>query len=366
MKRIFTLFILLLFWFNGSSQPEHSFFVIHCDPGFAHLFPKLRQMVDSASAHNVPLTIEMSPQWVDAILADEQKLQQVRQWQALGHEIGGHHHSIFHCFWDSLTNYTADSIALYQPAGPFCDSGTLRSNMQPFWDSLDSLCGDSLMLTWGSSDNNPAIDMYPGVPYRTDGGRTDPAQGFSNPYIVTHGPTLLDAQVYGPYTTCQIDYFFIDNLSKVNAVKNLYLDTGFSNDYAVVGVVTHVFDFNGNPAYFYNWLNFIEGKGCKTVRQILRQSGCTVSAAREEEATAQGLHIYPNPARSRIFISFGKQGRWHLKLVHPSGQVFWQQSIVGSQAEISLADLPAGMWLVAVREETGGATHTEKLIVLKP
>ncbi len=343
MKHISLLLISIAFSLSLWSQPENSFFVIHCDPGFSHLFPKLRQMVDSATVHNVPLTLELSPQWVYSILEDDAKLQQVREWQEWGHEIAAHHHSIFHCFWDSLTNYVADSIMLYQPQAPACDSGVLISNMQPFWDSLDVLCGDSLLLTWGSSDNNPAVDMYPDVPYRTDGGRTDPAQAFSNPYPVVHGPTEMAGQTYGPYLTCQINYFFIDNIGKVNAVKNLYLDNGFSNDYSVVGVVTHVFDFNANPSYFFNWLNFIEGKGCKTVRQILRENPCMVFASKEVAGQGIDIDIFPNPAHSAVTISFGKPLSGQLSIFDNLGKEMLRSEI-NNQTTLDVSALPPGIY----------------------
>ena len=68
-----------------------------------HFF-KLKQMIDTATAYNVPLTMEFSPDWVQMILSDPSKLNLVRQWQQWGHEVAGHHHGIFHCVWDGYTN----------------------------------------------------------------------------------------------------------------------------------------------------------------------------------------------------------------------------------------------------------------------
>ncbi len=351
MRRLSTTAALFLMTFASLfGQPPHSFFTIHCDPGFAHLFPKLKQMVDTATAHEVPLTLELSPQWVYSILNNPEKLQLVREWQAWGHEIAAHHHSIYHCYWDSLTNYPLDSIAFHQPISPFCDSGILISPMKPFWDSLDVLCGDSLLLTWGSSDEHPAVDMYPHVPYRTTGGRTDPAQAFSNPYTETHGPTTIGDVTYGPYTTCQVDYFFIDNLTKVNALKNLYQDTSFSNNYSVVGVVTHVFDFNSSPVYFYNWIQFIEGKGCKTVRQILRQSGCSPTSDAEAARPAGGLRVFPNPADDllQVELSAGLEG-W-LRIWNTTGQLMWEGKIRAS-TPLNVSGWPTGLYVATVQTD---------------
>lgn len=308
MKRcVLLIFLFLMSSSKAFSQPEYSFFVIHCDPwtGNEFHFRMLIKMVDTATAYGVPLTLEFTPQWVEMILADENKLKRVRTWQEWGHEIAAHHHSIFHCFWDSLTNYSLDSIVLYQPISPNCDSGVLKSRMQVFWDNLDLLAGDSLLYTWGSSDRHPAVDLYPNVPFRTDGGRDSAVQGFSNPYKVVHGPTVIDGVTYGPYVTCQINYFFIDNINAVNRMINLYNNRTFSNRFRVVGVVTHVFDFRADSTFYYNWIRFISGKGCRTVRQILRPVCDQITAVRMNGETlkAENFTVAPNPFDDVVTIT---------------------------------------------------------------
>ena len=96
MKKIF--WIQLYFYLSltgiafGQSSPANSFFVIHCDPQNASNlnYAKLQQMVDTATAHNVPLTIEISPSWASLILTDTAKLDNIRTWQQNGHEIAAH------------------------------------------------------------------------------------------------------------------------------------------------------------------------------------------------------------------------------------------------------------------------------------
>lgn len=356
MRHVYVL-LLLMGWLSSSpgaqAQPEHSFFVIHCDPGFAHLWPKLRQMVQYASAHDVPLTLELSPQWVEAILADPARIDTVRAWQAWGHEIGAHHHGIYHCFWDSLANYPIDTIwairtdTTWVPAA--CEPGAYKGTLDAFYDQLDQLAGDSLLLTWGSSDEHPEVDLYPGVPYRTDGSRYDPERAFSNPYVVTHGPWTAGNQTWGPYTTCQIDYFFIDKPGKVNAVKNLYLDTNFSGNYSVAGVVTHVFDFNESPDYFYQWINFISGKGCKTVREILRQADCGQTTATHALSQNATLRAWPNPAIDQIRIEW--EDMRELTIRDLTGRIVQQRHGLTGQAIIGVHDWPAGVYIAEARSE---------------
>ena len=275
MKFKLLLYCLFLNYIS-IAQPNKVFTVIHCDPDFAYLFSRLEQMVDSADAHSVPLTIELSPAWVDTILGNPIKLNKVRQWQIDGHEIAAHHHGIYHCFWDLHTNYPQDSINANQGLGGGMGAGcnqilTPINNMQPFWDNLDDVAGDSLMLTWGSSDDYPAVDLKPYTPYRTDGGRDTVTQGFSDPYTMIHGPTSVGGNSYGEFMTCQIDHYFIDTITDIGEMISEYNVSSKS----VMGAVTHVFDFDenvtmGGPNYFYAWLNFVDTKDCRTVRNILR------------------------------------------------------------------------------------------------
>ncbi len=370
MKFSHTLFVLTLYallpaFGTAQSPPANSFFVVHCDPDYADFphFNKLRKMVHIADQHQVPLTLEMSPQWVDFILADPARIDTIRTWQANGHEIAAHHHGIFHCFYDGYTNYPPDSLILHQLSmGAGCAQDTSSIPMNVFWEKLDELAGDSLMLTWGSSDEHPAVDMYPNIPYRTDGGRDYPEQGFSNPYVATHGPTVIGSTTYGPYTVCSIDYYFIDEMEEVNQMIALYNDSlGFSGDYSVVGVVTHVFDFaeadNTFPPennYFNVWMNFIEGKGCKTVRKILRESGvCESTATQTALSTEKTFDIYPNPARDFVVISLQELQAQELYLFNANGQKVLQLDLQEGQQELSLPlqHLPKGIYFIQIRTD---------------
>ena len=355
---IFSFFLVSIFICKAQS-PANSFFVIHCDPGYADdiHYNKLQQMIDTASAHNVPLTLELSPPWVNLILADPVKLDSVRSWQKRGHEIAAHHHSVYHCFWDSITNFPIDSIIANQPAGPKCDSGILSSTMKTFWDDLDTIAGDSLMLTWGSTDDYPAVDLYPDIPYRTDGGRDSAVQGFSNIYLATHGPTTVGSTTYGPYTTCSIDYYFIEDISTVQEMRDLYNDsTGFSNMYNTVGVVTHVFNFKqalsaAPPNYYYTWINFIEGKGCQTVREILRKSSVCSGVGIEKIKTKADFKIYPNPASTTLYIVPNEgQGNkdYQVKVYNIFGQKFISEQ---SPNSLKIQNLENGVYFVKITSE---------------
>ncbi len=352
-RKLFASVLLLILSLLVRAQPEHSFFVIHCDPGYADNihWNTLNRMADSASFYGVPLTMEFSPQWVDMILSDQNKINLIRTWQQKGHEIAGHHHSIYHCMWDSLTNYPDDSIIANQPVynddgGTNCDSGILKSPMQPFYDNLDILAGDSLLLTWGSSDEHPEVDLYPDLLYRTSGGRDSAQQGFSDVYVETYGPTTLSNGTYGPYTVCLIDYFFISTQADVNEMIGVYNNTAFSGQFQAAGVVTHVFNVkNSNPNmpnnFFYRWLRFISGKGCKTVRNIMRAEGCSTTSVKKQ-GFWPAFSVYPNPSKNRLFVKGKLESSLHFTIINVLGQNMQQGNI--SNGSIDISALPAGLY----------------------
>jgi hypothetical protein len=312
------------------------------------------------------------------ILSDPNKITRVRSWQQAGHEVAGHHHGIYHCMWDSLTNYPTDSIEANQPVytqdnnGNWvanCDSGILKSPMQPFFDSLDVIAGDSLLITWGASDEHPEVDLYPDLLYRTTGGRDSAAQGFSNPYTETYGPTTLSNGTYGPYTVCLIDYFFLYDSNNVIEMQNKYNDLSFSSQYKVAGVVTHVFNVKNqnqnNPNnFFYQWLRFISGKGCKNVRNIMRAEGCVPSQVNSQNnLTAPFIKIYPNPAKDKITIEQPGNSNLQITVWSIDGRKMFYKENLQQTGTIDLSFLPGGMYMINI--STPQRTSYQKLIISK-
>ncbi len=381
MKKSFFTLLLLINIFFSQAQPLHSFFVIHCDPGYATpiYWNTLTKMIDSANYYNVPLTLEFSPQWVNMILSDQNKITRVRSWQQAGHEVAGHHHGIYHCMWDSLTNYPIDSIEANQPVytqdanGNWvanCDSGILKSPMQPFFDSLDVIAGDSLLLTWGASDEHPEVDLYPDLLYRTTGGRDSAAQGFSNPYTETYGPTTLSNGTYGPYTVCLINYFFIDDNTSLTEMQNKYNDLSFSSQYKVAGVVTHVFNVKNqnqnNPNnFFYQWLRFISGKGCKNVRDIMRAEGCIPQTTTAENDVSGNIDvkIYPNPSDGNITIKQSHPANIQVTIWALDGKRVFHKQYYNTLNNIDLHFIPDGIYSIHI--STPEKTVRQKIVIAK-
>jgi hypothetical protein len=291
MKKLITA--LFCFARLAAAQTPETFFTIHCEPNDSHLFDKLVQLVNLANRQQVPLTIEFTPQWVDSIMRVSSRLQKVLDWQKQGHEIGAHHHGVYHLHWDRYTNYPTSTITA-QGKNP----ADLLGNMNAYRVVLEKIGGDSLMLTMGGpgeSDPDQSKDWHEGFIYRTGGGR-QVQDAFSTPSIIQ----------YGLYKVCQINYFFIDTQIAVNTLKARYNSTAMKD---VVGVVTHTFNFAADSNYVIDWMKFVQNTQRKTVRQILRDRKCnpTVTAVEEFESIPLEFRLeqnYPNPFNPSTSISY--------------------------------------------------------------
>lgn len=373
MKYVLLHFLLFggLFSF-AQNAPENSFICIHCDPDFADEthFNFLQIMIDSCDARDIPLTLQFTPQWADLILNDPEKLDSLRAWQQRGHEVSSHHHGIYHCYYDGYTNYPLDSVVTnQQELGQNCPiDTTITSAMLPFWNQIDSLAGPYPFKTWSASDENPAIDMYPDVPYRTDGGRESADQAFSSVYTAQHGPTTIGNTTYGPYNTCSIDYYFIDDTASVNEVQDLYNDSlSFSGQYSTVGVVTHVFDFKEasimlppSQNFFYRWINFIEDRGNKTVSEILDAS--PICAELNTSSTEKEIFtMYPNPAENYVTIKCAYPfEELQIEIFDIAGN---RTNTIITNEQIDISSLETGIYYVTVTID--GNTIQKTLSVLK-
>lgn len=131
---IFTLAVCLMLGMGGKAKSQapletapYYFLAIHNEPWhepththggeerIATEFEVLEEIVAKADAYNFSLTLMFSPQWSDYIV-DNNKLEQVQEWQSNGHEIGIHHHRINHGNWDGYTDYPEDEAIAQRTA----------------------------------------------------------------------------------------------------------------------------------------------------------------------------------------------------------------------------------------------------------
>ena len=76
--------------------------------------------------------------------------------------------------------------------------------------------------------------------------------------------------------------------------------------------------------------------------------------------TNNALKIYPNPTRDKVSVSWEKDEQVTIKVYGISGALFVNQEIRGAQTQLDISQLPAGVYIVAVRGKQ--TNQTVKLI----
>ncbi|MBI5543895.1 MAG: hypothetical protein HY901_08420 [Deltaproteobacteria bacterium] len=82
----------------------------------AAAYPVLQQMVQEATERHLKLTVMLSAQWADYIVADAGRKAEVLGWKAQGHELAAHHHGIHHGNWDGYTDLSPSDAAAKRTA----------------------------------------------------------------------------------------------------------------------------------------------------------------------------------------------------------------------------------------------------------
>ncbi len=100
--------------------------------------------------------------------------------------------------------------------------------------------------------------------------------------------------------------------------------------------------------------------------QVTDDNGCTGSSdpylvsnvhVGETGAAAHGIIIYPNPVQDMVYITAGKPVQASLHSM--DGKILIQQQ---NATSLATGDLPAGIYILHIRDEQGMLLHTEKLI----
>ena len=232
-----------------------SFTAIHCEPHAATMldWASLTQIVSYAQARNIKLTIQFTPPWV-TLIQNQGLLSSLRAWETLGHEIGGHHHTLDHAAsWDGYSN---DPAAPTSPRPPGFQGG-----MQAYIDVLGQLAAPGNWIHTVSSKN---ADFPPGVPFQTGGDIVvAPPPPVSVPTLI-----VLNAQP-------------VWNLSHAALIRGgVWFNAEMEADYLaatseqVFGVAFHPNDYRPNPGPISAWFDFLAaqdpaGARSRTVTQIL-------------------------------------------------------------------------------------------------
>lgn len=288
-KKIVVIIISLIFiasivffsylFLPKKNQIRQSFFEVHMESTTAtdYMFNQLNELVNLTDKYEIKTTLLFTPQWVEIILKDKQKIDLVQQWKNKGHEIGGHHHALSgktKCVWDGYTNLNVAKSNILKiknecvsevKAPPFVEYwnrlfADLEKNGKPkdmteYMAVLRQL-GDIETITMSGADKD-----WPDGP-TCQGGGIKPASAISIPKKIllnNHTVTILEAAALLEDTN-------IDDALNLEELKKEYL----SDNEGIIGVVIHPEDFQKNPDLYKQWLEFLKSQktDSKTINEL--------------------------------------------------------------------------------------------------
>ncbi|HDZ00776.1 MAG TPA: hypothetical protein ENH52_04860 [Nitrospirae bacterium] len=264
-KGIFCLFLLnvILSCGGGSSSViektngdnngkiRDSFFEVHLEPLNANedMFNVLLEFVDSAAQYNIKLTLLFTPQWVEMILSDADKIDLLSQWRENGHEVGGHHHGPGVCPWDGYTNLDVNSQEFKNRQNNVPCPESVREqeeylgDMDDYMNLLSNL-GSIKTVTMSDAD----VDWPEGAVYSAGGRRL--IEAISEPELVIYNGLEVYKLSSAPLKS---EETVLEELITVDDLKNEYL----SEKEGKFGLNSHAADYKQNPDLYKEWFEFL-------------------------------------------------------------------------------------------------------------
>jgi hypothetical protein len=239
MRVLTSLMVAFVFAVPAASMADvpMSVFVVHCEPTNANetLWGELEALVALADRHNVPLSIDVTAQWAEMIVADEDKIAVLERWIDAGHEIACHHHPYWSTMdrpatWDGYTNTPINELLLP-------DRAEYRGTMDEYMALLAALPGERRSGCLGGSDARDEADWPCALVYSTVGHAIEDA--VSRPV----------GRSMGSCDVVELGHALIVGVDR-GALRTRYEATGSD---AVFGVVGHVYNYAELPMAFEQW-----------------------------------------------------------------------------------------------------------------
>lgn len=292
---IVTIIIAGNYWLSRKDiAPDNSqnnglpsaFFAVHFEPRSADErgFEELKKFVQMADDFKVKLTLQFTPSWAKMILADENKLKILRQWETNGHETAAHHHGATHGWeWDGYTNlsemeWQKTRQEVYDRSGQdkkIVQSLTKQNDLgERYFGNMD----DYMLLYKKLAGSGKVFTMSMGPDRKTDWPAEIP-YSLDNIIMLPNGDYNIGGtaivkfkkEVYSGNNVSEIDMRFIENMNEVEKAKEEYFKA-LPGD--TIGVVTHIEDFARDPNVPRAWMEFINrkdysGEHNKTVASVM-------------------------------------------------------------------------------------------------
>ncbi|MVM33663.1 T9SS type A sorting domain-containing protein [Spirosoma sp. HMF4905] len=124
------------------------------------------------------------------------------------------------------------------------------------------------------------------------------------------------------------------------------------NPYAADGAKTSVL------VRYKSWQQTIELTGTEVY--LCRFDMGTITAT---EPILAEVTVFPNPTETSLTVSFGKLPTipTELVLLNTNGQPIVRKAVIGSKETITVANLPAGLYVLRIQNETG--SQTKKIVI---
>jgi hypothetical protein len=166
---------------------------------------------------------------------------------------------------------------------------------------------------------------------------------------------VLNSEIIGTYVNDQWTHF--------QFTVDMDLDTVLTYK---DGVLLHADRFSnsrdGEPSIHLDVLNFYgmgEFNGVENSHyyiddyKVMIVTGLTAVPALADNPE---ITVFPNPAKEVLTVNAGSELK-QLTLTDLSGQLVLEKALSGNETQLSLAEFPAGIYLVTVKSETGSKTQ---------
>ncbi len=216
-------------------------------------------------------------------------------------------------------------------------SDSLKAVQMFFNRTIGDAGGQSFFLMiWSAGSNAPGTLLYQkAVDY-------PPNQGLNTFFTIA-----LDSAIYIPSGSYYIGWA---------QTSNFEINVGFDKN------------FNNNSRIYYNldgsWYNYGAQQGTLMIRPLFRYPyNLYVGSESLPQRDIAQWNLYPNPASSSVNIQVSIEGNSHWMLMDLSGRMIKQGQSSNSQIEVSLDQIPAGLYFIGLKSAADSNYQFRKLVI---
>jgi hypothetical protein len=106
--------------------------------------------------------------------------------------------------------------------------------------------------------------------------------------------------------------------------------------------------------YQYEDRQPLAGTAWYRLRQVDLDGSFQYSSTLAIHFAGAGIAVYPNPVKDQLTIEFPTDQRLTVELINLQGQQLWQRELSGGMQQLSLSELPSGLYTLRMRTEQNG------------